>query len=76
MSPQGCAFETRRLRIKDWHDWGAAEWAERHLATFVADMLTQPVTAPLPPAWHGTYSVDRARNWIAFRRLRVAVQLG
>ncbi len=67
MTLQGCAFETRRLRVKDWHDWGSAEWAERDLATVMADMLTEPVTAPLPPAWHGTYSVDRARNWIAER---------
>ena len=43
------------------------EWAERDLATVVPDMLTEPVTAPLPPAWHGTYSVERARTWIAER---------
>ena len=33
----------------------------------VAGILTEPVTRTLPAAWHGAYSEERARDWIAER---------
>ena len=33
----------------------------------VATMLTEPVMRHLPPAWHGDYTVPRAREWIKER---------
>ena len=33
----------------------------------VRDLLTPRVTAPLPEAWHGSYTEERAREWIRDR---------
>ena len=33
----------------------------------MATMLTEPVTRTLPRAWHGNYTVPRARDWIRER---------
>ena len=33
----------------------------------MAELLTEPVTRHLPPAWAGPYPIDRARRWIAER---------
>ena len=37
------------------------------LASFVAQLLTPNVTAPLPEPWHGPYSEHRAAAWIKDR---------
>ena len=52
---QGCAFETERLRVKDWRALSPADWRPRELSAVVASLLTEPVTRPLPEAWQGTY---------------------
>ena len=59
----GCAFETERLHVQDWH----ADGAPQGLAAIAAALLTEPVTRSLPEAWHGDYTRDRAQRWIAER---------
>jgi len=60
-----CDFETARLRVGDWHS--VSFGPRRDLAVVVAEMLTPAATRSLPPVWHGDYSLDRAREWIAER---------
>ncbi len=68
-----CRFETERLEVGEWHAaWAAASVRESTsidagLAGFVAAMLSDAVTRPLPEPWHGPYSPQRARRWIAER---------
>ena len=65
MITRACAFETSRLRVSEWHL--APLRPGKELAAVVAEMLTPAVLQPLPPAWHGAYTPDRARHWIAER---------
>ena len=60
---EGCAFETERLVVQDWHTDGAPG----DLPAIVATLLTEPVTRSLPEPWHGNYTRDRAQRWIAER---------
>ena len=59
-----CDFETSRLAVSGWH---SPQNADRDLVRIVAELLTPAVTAPLPEPWHGPYSPERARCWIAER---------
>lgn len=58
-------FETDRLRCGPWID--EAERIGVDLERTVADLLTPCTTRLLPEAWHGEFTVDRAREWIALR---------
>ena len=62
-----CRFETERLRVREWHSFSTDEGQQQDLAQLVAAMLTEPVTRSLPAAWHGAYTVKRARAWIEER---------
>lgn len=57
-----CVFETERLAVAPWHQAVLPE--RRTLAHVVAGMLTPRTTATLPDDWHGSFSDERARNWI------------
>jgi len=61
---KACAFETNRLRIKEWHSLSRDDG---ELARVVAGILTGPVTRSLPTTWQGGYTVKRARAWIEER---------
>lgn len=67
MAGQAWSFETSRLFIKEWHSLTSDEWVEQDLAPLVAAMLTAPVTRSLPPGWQGSYTEERARQWIEER---------
>ena len=60
-------FETERLLVQEWHSLSPSEWQQEDLAEVVAAILTEPVTRTLPFSWQGSYSVDRAREWIKRR---------
>lgn len=62
-----CSFATERLVVTGWHSALAGAQPQTDLAAVVAGMLSDAVTRPLPPPWHGPYSVTRAREWIAER---------
>jgi hypothetical protein len=47
----------------------------QNLPSIIKDIFTPSVTASLPPAWHGPYSVERARNWIRERDAEGATML-
>ena len=64
---RACAFETDRLLVKEWHSLACSEWHPQDLDALVASMLTEPVTRSLPPAWQGTYTTGRAREWVEER---------
>lgn len=55
-------FETERLRVADWR-----VLAKDDLAAVAMGVLTDAVTAALPPDWGGVFDVDRARDWISSR---------
>ncbi len=70
---RGCGFETARLTVREWHSM-----SDRHdidLPAFVATALTETTTAALPVAWHGDFTSDRARRWIAGRDAESATLL-
>lgn len=67
MVSRACSFETSRLFIKEWHSLKPEEWVEQDLASVVAAMLTAPVTKSLPPGWQGSFTEERARQWIEER---------
>lgn len=60
-------FETERLLAKEWHSLSNSDWQQESLAHVIAAMLTEPVTRPLPQTWQGSYSIERAREWIKER---------
>jgi RimJ/RimL family protein N-acetyltransferase len=62
-----CAFETQRLLVREWHSPLPGDLPQQDLAELVAAMLTEPVTRSLPPSWQGSYSIDRALEWIEER---------
>ncbi|WP_089938303.1 GNAT family N-acetyltransferase [Candidatus Entotheonella palauensis] len=64
---RGCAFETERLLVNEWHAISSRDWPQQDLAYAVATMLTEPVTRSLPVSWQGSYTVERAREWIEER---------
>jgi len=64
---RACTFETDRLLVKEWYSLSPSDWQQEDLAEVVATILTEPVTRSLPPSWQGSYSIDRAREWIKGR---------
>jgi RimJ/RimL family protein N-acetyltransferase len=60
-----CAFVTERLQVGPWR--AAAQRARLDLAGVIAELLTDRTTVALPDLWQGSYSVERARAWIAER---------
>ena len=60
-------YSTERLLVSEWHSTATVDWNGEDLANIVSDLLTPNVTRSLPPAWQGTYSVERANNWIKER---------
>lgn len=67
MISQSCSYETTRLLVKDWHSFTAGDWVERDLSDVVVNMLTERVTRQLPAGWQGTYTKERASQWISDR---------
>jgi len=67
MVTQACTFKTRRLLIKEWHSLTPDECKIQDLESTVASILTPPVTKFLPPEWQGSYSTERAEQWIKER---------
>ncbi|MEZ5225104.1 MAG: GNAT family N-acetyltransferase [Acidimicrobiales bacterium] len=59
------SFETERLRCGPWIE--EARHSGVDLASVVAGMLTPAATVALPPAWHGVFTIERARAWIEDR---------
>ena len=62
-----CFYETERMEIAGWHSFPASTYDPERLPVDVAGILTERVTASLPPQWHGDYSLSRAASWIAER---------
>lgn len=58
-------FDTNRLTVREWHSVPDTDWNMRPLSEVIARLLTPAVTASLPAAWQGEYSIDRAEKWIA-----------
>jgi RimJ/RimL family protein N-acetyltransferase len=61
---EGCEFETERLHAVEWHAFSEEGEGRDTLASVVASMLTEPVTAVLPDRWHGPFTRERAKAWI------------
>jgi ribosomal-protein-alanine N-acetyltransferase len=70
-----CRFETSRLAIDDWHRFPSSGNDEDRLPEFVCKLLSPAVTASLPAAWQGDYSLQRARTWIEDRDKESVVSL-
>jgi RimJ/RimL family protein N-acetyltransferase len=61
----GFRFETERLRCGPWIEEAGRVGVD--LERMVADLLTPHTTKLLPGAWHGEFTVERARTWIEER---------
>lgn len=64
---RNCTFETQRLLVKEWHSLSSSDWQQQELPKVVAALLTEPVTRSLPTPWQGSYTTERAREWITQR---------
>ena len=64
---KACAFETGRLLVKEWHSFSPSDWQEQELASVIVAILTEPVTHALPASWQGSYTEERANEWIIER---------
>ena len=62
-----CAFETKRLLVKEWHSLLPGDYQRHQLSDVVVEILTEPVTRSLPEPWQGMYTIERAREWIKER---------
>ncbi len=62
-----CNFQTERLTVGPWHEQAKRCRPPIDLAESVSSMLTAAVTSQLPEPWRGSYSVERARAWVAER---------
>ena len=60
-------YSTHRLLVSEWHSIAPGEWNAKELEEIVLEILMPSVTRSLPPAWQGTYSPERANNWIKQR---------
>ena len=67
MRPVDYIIETERLLASEWHSIPTQSWEQQDLERVVAHILTERVTRPLPEPWHGVYTLERARSWIADR---------
>ncbi len=63
MISRTCSLETSRLSVDEWHS--VPLQPGRDLASVVVEVMTEATTRSLPPAWHGEYTSERARAWIA-----------
>lgn len=61
------SYSTNRLVVREWHSVSSDEWDQENLAIVVKNILTPQVTQSLPPAWQGSYTLERANNWIKER---------
>ena len=59
-----CTFETKRLLGRQWSPQLTTNNQKDELAVAVAAMLTEPVTRPLPATWQGSYTIERAQEWV------------
>ncbi len=64
---KACAFETERLLVKEWHSLLSSDWQEQELAGVIVTILTKPVTHALPASWQGSYTEERANEWVMER---------
>ncbi len=64
MTCESCSFETDRLAVRNWHSAPDEDWPAQDLAELVVDLMTKPVTRSLPSDWQGTYTIDRAAEWV------------
>ena len=64
---RACTFETERLLVTEWHSPSSSDWQQQELVHVVAAILTEQVTRSLPASWQGSYTVERAREWIEER---------
>jgi ribosomal-protein-alanine N-acetyltransferase len=60
-------FTTTRLVADEWHVFERETRPHIELALVVQSILTPPVTASLPATWQGTYTCQRASEWIVER---------
>jgi len=60
-------YSTNRLLVCEWHSVCSDECDQESLENIVISILTPEVTQPLPPQWQGSYSLERARDWIKER---------
>lgn len=60
---RGCSFDTERLSVHEWKNNNRPTGKDD--AAAVADLLTASVTKSLPPHWQGSYTVERARQWLS-----------
>lgn len=67
MITKTCRFVTKRLLVAEWHSLSANDWVPKVLAQVVSTILTPSVTQSLPEGWQGTYTVERAAEWIQER---------
>jgi RimJ/RimL family protein N-acetyltransferase len=64
---ESCRFETERLLVNEWHSVSPSDWHQQKLSQVVAALLTESVTNSLPAPWQGSYTIERAREWIQAR---------
>ena len=64
---KACEFDTERLIVKEWRSLLPSEWRQQELEHVVAAILTERVTRSLPVSWQGSYTIERAREWITKR---------
>ena len=70
-----CTFETERLQVKDWHSISSSDLQQQDLTGVVAAILTEPVSRSLPASWQGSYTTERAQEWIKERDIEGATLL-
>ncbi len=75
MISKACCFSTDRLIVKEWHSLSDDDWVAQDLADVVVNLLTDRVTQSLPEAWRGSYTSQRAQEWIQDRDDEGAVLL-
>jgi RimJ/RimL family protein N-acetyltransferase len=55
------------LVVREWLSFSRDEWTGESLEVAISEMLTPAVTRSLPPEWQGSYSGERARQWVEAR---------
>ena len=64
---RACTFETERLLVEEWHSLSSSDLHHQELAHVVTAILTESVTRWLPAPWQGSYTIERAQEWIKER---------
>ncbi len=57
-------FSTKRLFVNEWNSFTQDEWPYQNLPNVVMEILSERVTQSLPPSWRGSYTLERAQQWI------------